>query len=177
MDIKAIIQKLYDTNDASREELLYLLDNIDDDSKKFLIDKAYKTRYKYFKNTVFVRGLIEISSYCKKDCLYCGLRRSNKNAERYRLDIDDILECSKRGDELGYKTIVLQGGEDAFYTDEKMVEIIKAIKEEFPNNALTLSIGERSYESYHKLYEAGADRFLLRHESATKCLYESIHNT
>ena len=90
MDIKAIIQKLYDTNDASREELLYLLDNIDDHSKKFLIEKAYETRYKYFKNTVFVRGLIEISSYCKKDCLYCGLRRSNKNAERYRLDIDDI---------------------------------------------------------------------------------------
>ena len=177
MDIKAIIQKLYDTNDASREELLYLLDNIDDHSKKFLIEKAYETRYKYFKNTVFVRGLIEISSYCKKDCLYCGLRRSNKNAERYRLDIDDILECAKRGDELGYKTVVLQGGEDAFYTDEKMVEIIKAIKKELPNNALTLSIGERSYDSYKKLYEAGADRFLLRHESATKSLYESIHNT
>ena len=140
-------------------------------------EKAYETRYKYFKNTVFVRGLIEISSYCKKDCLYCGLRRSNKNAERYRLDIDDILECAKRGDELGYKTVVLQGGEDAFYTDEKMVEIIKAIKKELPNNALTLSIGERSYDSYKKLYEAGADRFLLRHESATKSLYESIHNT
>ena len=176
VDIKSIIQKLYDTNDASREELLYLLDNIDDDSKELLIDKAYKTRYKYFKNTVYVRGLIEISSYCKKDCLYCGLRRSNKKAQRYRLDIDDILACAKRGDELGYKTIVLQGGEDAFYTDEKMIEIIKAIKKELPNNALTLSIGERSYDSYKKLYEAGADRFLLRHESATKRLYESIHN-
>ena len=84
MDIRAIIQKLYDTNDASREELLYLLDNIDDDSKELLIDKAYKTRYKYFKNTVFVRGLIEISSYCKKDCLYCGLRRSTKCKKRER---------------------------------------------------------------------------------------------
>jgi biotin synthase len=177
MDIKAIIQKLYDTNDASREELLYLLDNIDDESKKFLIDMAYKTRLKYYGNTVYVRGLIEISSYCKKDCLYCGLRRSNKNAERYRLDKEDILECVRRGDKLGYKTTVLQGGEDAFYTDEKMVEIIKAIKSEFPDNAITLSIGERSYESYKKLYEAGADRFLLRHESATKELYESIHNT
>ena len=131
MDIKAIIQKLYDTNDASREELLYLLDNIDDHSKKFLIEKAYETRYKYFKNTVFVRGLIEISSYCKKDCLYCGLRRSNKNAERYRLDIDDILECAKRGDELGYKTIVLQGGEDAYFNDEVMVDIIKSIKKDY----------------------------------------------
>ena len=168
MNTKSIIQKLYDTNDATKEELLYLLDNIDEDSKKFLIEKAYETRLKYFGNSVYVRGLIEISSYCKKDCLYCGLRRSNKNAERYRLDKEDILECARRGDELGYKTIVLQGGEDAFYTDEKMVEIIKAIKKEFPENALTLSIGERSYESYEKLYEAGADRFLLRHESATK---------
>ena len=177
MNNKNIIQKLYDTNNASREELLYLLENIDEESKKFLIEMAYKTRLKYFGNTVYVRGLIEISSFCKKDCLYCGLRRSNKNAERYRLDKEQILECARRGNELGYKTIVLQGGEDAFYTDEKMVDIIKAIKEEFPNNALTLSIGERSYESYQKLYEAGADRFLLRHESATKSLYESIHNT
>ncbi|MBQ6632481.1 MAG: [Romboutsia sp.] len=177
MNNKNIIQKLYDTNSASREELLYLLENIDEESKKFLIEMAYKTRLKYFGNTVYVRGLIEISSFCKKDCLYCGLRRSNKNAERYRLDKEQILECARRGDELGYKTIVLQGGEDAFYTDEKMVEIIKAIKEEFPNNAITLSIGERSYESYQKLYQAGADRFLLRHESATKSLYESIHNT
>lgn len=177
MDNKSIIQKLYNTNDASREELLYLLDNIDEESKMFLIEMAYKTRLKYFGNTVYVRGLIEISSFCKKDCLYCGLRRSNKNAQRYRLDKEDILECARRGNELGYKTIVLQGGEDAFYTDEKMVDIIKAIKEEFPDNALTLSIGERSYESYKKLYEAGADRFLLRHESATKSLYESIHNT
>ena len=177
MDNKSIIQKLYDTNDASREELLYLLNNIDEESKQFLIEMAYKTRLKYFGNTVYVRGLIEISSFCKKDCLYCGLRRSNKNAERYRLDKEDILECARRGNELGYKTIVLQGGEDAFYTDEKMVDIIQAIKAEFPDNALTLSIGERSYESYKKLYEAGADRFLLRHESATKSLYESIHNT
>ena len=177
MNNKNIIQKLYDTNNASREELLYLLENIDEESKKFLIEMAYKTRLKYFGNTVYVRGLIEISSFCKKDCLYCGLRRSNKNAERYRLDKEDILECARRGNELGYKTIVLQGGEDAFYTDEKMVDIIQAIKAEFPDNALTLSIGERSYESYKKLYEAGADRFLLRHESATKSLYESIHNT
>ena len=177
MNSKNIIQKLYDTNDATREELLYLLENIDEESKKFLIEMAYKTRLKYFGNTVYVRGLIEISSYCKKDCLYCGLRRSNKNADRYRLDKEQILECARRGNELGYKTIVLQGGEDAFYTDEKMVDIIQAIKAEFPDNALTLSIGERSYESYKKLYEAGADRFLLRHESATKSLYESIHNT
>ena len=177
MDNKSIIQKLYDTNDASREELLYLLNNIDEESKQFLIEMAYKTRLKYFGNTEYVRGLIEISSFWKKDCLYCGLRRSNKNAERYRLDKEDILECARRGNELGYKTIVLQGGEDAFYTDEKMVDIIQAIKAEFPDNALTLSIGERSYESYKKLYEAGADRFLLRHESATKSLYESIHNT
>ena len=116
-----------------------------------------------------------MTSFCKKDCLYCGLRRTNKNAQRYRLSKEEVLECVRAGDKLGYKTIVLQGGEDAYFNDEVMVDIIKSIKKEFPNNAITLSLGERSYESYKKMYNAGADRYLLRHESASKKLYEDIH--
>ncbi|KGJ50465.1 [FeFe] hydrogenase H-cluster radical SAM maturase HydE [Paraclostridium dentum] len=175
MDVKAIIEKLYETNDATKEELLYLLDNIDDESKKLLIKRAHETRMKYYGNKVYMRGLIELTSFCQKDCLYCGLRRHNKEAQRYRLNLDEVLECVRKGDKLGYKTFVLQGGEDAYFTDEKIIEIIKAIKSEFPHNAITLSLGERSYESYKKLYDAGADRYLLRHESASKDLYESIH--
>lgn len=175
MDVKAIIEKLYETNDATKEELLYLLDNIDDESKKLLMKRAHETRMKYYGNKVYMRGLIELTSFCQKDCLYCGLRRHNKEAQRYRLNLDEVLECVRKGDKLGYKTFVLQGGEDAYFTDEKIIEIIKAIKGEFPHNAITLSLGERSYESYKKLYDAGADRYLLRHESASKDLYESIH--
>lgn len=175
MDVKAIIEKLYETNDATKEELLYLLDNIDDESKKLLMKRAHEIRMKYYGNKVYMRGLIELTSFCQKDCLYCGLRRHNKEAQRYRLNVDEVLECVRKGDKLGYKTFVLQGGEDAYFTDEKIIEIIKAIKSEFPHNAITLSLGERSYESYKKLYDAGADRYLLRHESASKDLYESIH--
>lgn len=175
MDVKSIIEKLYKTNDATKEELLYLLDNIDNESKGLLMDRAHKTRMKYYGNKVYVRGLIELTSFCKKGCLYCGLRRHNTNAQRYRLTKEQVLECVRKGDKLGYKTFVLQGGEDAYFTDEKIIDIIKAIKNEFPNNAITLSLGERSYESYKKLYEAGAERYLLRHESASKKLYESIH--
>lgn len=170
-----IINKLYEENNATREELLFLLDNIDEKSKELLLELAHKTRMKVYGNKVYVRGLIELSSYCKKDCKYCGLRRNNKKAVRYRLTKEDVLECVRKGDELGYKTFVLQGGEDAYFTDEIMVDIIKSIKKEFPQNAITLSLGERSYDSYQKMYDAGADRYLLRHESATKELYEYIH--
>lgn len=175
MNVKDIINKLYEANSANEKELLYLLDNINEIEVDYLISKAHDTRMKYYSNKVYLRGLIELTSFCKKDCLYCGLRRSNKNAQRYRLDIEDVLECVRKGDKLGYKTFVLQGGEDAYYSDEIMINIIKAIKKEFPENAITLSLGERSYESYKNLFEAGADRYLLRHESASKELYESIH--
>lgn len=175
MDVKAIIEKLYETNDASKEELLYLLDNIDEESKELLMNRAHETRMRTYGNKVYMRGLIELTSFCKKDCFYCGLRRHNKDAERYRLTLDEVLECVRKGDKLGYKTFVLQGGEDSYFTDEKIIEIIKAVKNEFPNNAITLSLGERSYDSYKKMYDAGADRYLLRHESASKDLYESIH--
>ncbi|MDO4534553.1 MAG: [FeFe] hydrogenase H-cluster radical SAM maturase HydE [Clostridium perfringens] len=175
MNIKNIIDKLYKEHNGTREEFLYILDNIDESSKKYLVEKANEVRMSTYKNKVYMRGLIEFTNYCIRDCKYCGIRKSNTDADRYRLTIDEIIDCAILGDKLGYKTVVLQGGEDPFFTDEIMVEIITKIKSKLPNNAITLSIGERSYESYKKMFEAGADRYLLRHETATKELYEKIH--
>lgn len=175
MDIKRIIDKLYNENNATREELTFLLDNLNEEEKVYLVSKAHETRMKTYGNSVYVRGLIEFTNYCSKDCMYCGIRRSNKNADRYRLSYEDIMECADIGDSLGYKTYVLQGGEDAYFNDDKMVEIIKGIKTKYPNNAITLSLGERSYESYKKMFKAGADRYLLRHETATKEIYDYLH--
>ena len=175
MQVKSIIDKLYESNNASGEELLFLLDNLNEDDKIYLVQKAHETRTKTYGDKVYMRGLIEFTNFCKKDCIYCGIRRSNKDADRYRLTMEDIMECVDIGDRLGYKTYVLQGGEDDYFTDERMVEIIKMIKSKYPNNAITLSLGERSYDSYKKMYEAGADRYLLRHETATKELYEKLH--
>ena len=175
MFIKDIIDKLSAEHNASREELLYLISNINEEETKYLVEKSDEVRRKYYGNKVYMRGLIEFTNYCKMDCMYCGIRKSNKNADRYRLTFDEIMECAQMGDKLGYKTYVLQGGEDPYFTDERMVAIIKEMKRRYPNNAITLSMGERSYESYKKLYEAGADRYLLRHETATKALYDSLH--
>ena len=175
MKVKEIIDKLYKNNDATREELLYLLDNLDEESKKYLIEKSHLTRMASYGDKVYMRGLIEFTNYCVKNCEYCGIRAKNSNADRYRLTVDEILECADIGDRLGYKTYVLQGGEDPYFTDEIMVEIISKIKERYPKNAITLSLGERSYESYEKMFKAGADRYLLRHETASKDLYERLH--
>ena len=175
MQVRNIIDKLYNTTNASREELLFLLDNLSEEDKEYLIEKSHEVALKNYGNNVYIRGLIEFTNYCIRDCKYCGIRKSNGKAERYRLTIDEILECADIGDKLGYRTYVLQGGEDPYFTDEKMVEIIKKIKEKYPNNAITLSLGERSYKSYETMFNAGADRYLLRHETATKELYDSLH--
>ena len=136
---------------------------------------AKKIREEHFGNQIYVRGLIEFTNYCKNDCYYCGIRRSNRNAERYRLTMEQILECTDTGYELGFRTFVLQGGEDGYYTDERLEEIIKAIKEKHPDCALTLSLGERSRKSYELFYQAGADRYLLRHEMADANHYQRLH--
>lgn len=175
MNVKEIIDKLFKEHDATDAELLYILDNITKEEQEYLVEKADVRRKENYDNKVYVRGLIEVSNYCKKDCAYCGIRKSNKNADRYRLTKEEILECVDKGDEIGYKTFVLQGGEDSYFTDERLVDILKEIKRRYPKNAITLSLGERSYESYKKLFEAGADRYLLRHETATKELYEALH--
>ena len=173
--MKKLINKLIKNNHLSEEELIHLIDNISSEDKNYLFKKASETRYKYYGNKVFLRGLIEFTNYCKNDCYYCGIRCSNKSIDRYRLSLNDILECCKVGYELGYKTFVLQGGEDPYFTDDKMVSILKSIKEQYKDCAITLSLGEKSYASYKKFFDAGADRYLLRHETASSEHYSLLH--
>ncbi|MDU1412414.1 MAG: [FeFe] hydrogenase H-cluster radical SAM maturase HydE [Clostridium sp.] len=175
MNVIEIIDKLYKLNDCSDEELLFILSNITDVEKRYLFEKSNDVRQKWYKKDVYLRGLIELTNYCKNDCLYCGIRKSNKLAKRYRLKEEEVLECVDVGDGLGYKTIVLQGGEDTYYTDDVLESIIMKIKAKYPENVVTLSLGERSYNSYKRLYDAGAERYLLRHETANEELYNKIH--
>ena len=152
-----------------------LLSESNDESDALLRAAAVRVRKEIYGNSVFVRGLIEISSFCKNDCRYCGIRRGNKNAERYRLTPEEILACAEEGYALGFRTVVLQGGEDPFFSDTLLCELIDRIKTAHPDCAVTLSLGERSRESYQALFNAGADRYLLRHETATKAHYEKLH--
>ncbi len=175
MEVTRIIDKLKKEQNASRDELVFLLDNITDEELKTLRRKAQITAMMNFRRDIFIRGLIEISSCCKNDCLYCGIRRSNKNAARYRLTEEQIIGCCDRGYELGFRTFVLQGGEDPYYTDDLMCGIISDIKSKHPDCAITLSLGERGKESFQRLFDAGADRYLLRHETATPEHYKKLH--
>lgn len=147
----------------------------DDALLQLLRDYAVRTAREQFGLGIYIRGLIEVSSYCRCDCLYCGLRRSNRSAERYRLSKDDILACCAEGYNLGFRTFVLQGGEDGTHTDSWLVDLVSTIRNQYPDVAITLSLGERSEESYRRLYEAGANRYLLRHEAANDNLYASLH--
>jgi len=156
-------------------ELLHFIETNDKAESEELFQKARSIREEHYSNDVYFRGLIEFTNYCKNDCFYCGIRASNKKVERYRLTTAQILECCRLGDSLGYKTYVLQGGEDPFYTDDKVVEIVKAIRAEFPDHAITLSVGERSRESYQKFFDAGVNRYLLRHETANTGHYQKMH--
>ncbi|MEY8338119.1 [FeFe] hydrogenase H-cluster radical SAM maturase HydE [Lachnospiraceae bacterium 62-35] len=137
--------------------------------------RARHVREEIFGKKVYIRGLIEFTSYCRNDCYYCGLRKSNQEAQRYRLDEETILDCCKKGYGLGFRTFVLQGGEDGHFTEKEISHIIKRIKKEFPDCALTLSLGEWSYERYEKWFQAGADRYLLRHETADNTHYQILH--
>ena len=170
-----IINKLYLTGDLTNEELKQLIENRTEEDFALLSQKARSRCDEEYGNKVYMRGLIEFSSYCKNDCLYCGLRRSNRNAERYRLSKENILNCCENGYRLGFRTFVLQGGEDAFYSDDLFCEIIEGIKKKFPDTAVTLSLGERSRESFKRLFDAGADRYLLRHETADSEHYGRLH--
>ena len=173
--MKYLIDKLSKENNLSQEELEFLLNNLDEENRDYLIEKAYEVRKKYYGNTVFFRGLIEISNICKCDCFYCGIRASNKKVNRYRLSKDEILECCYRGYLLGYRTFVFQGGEDSYFSDELLEDIIKILKNKYSDIAITLSLGERGVESFKKLYKAGADRYLLRHETVNEELYKKLH--
>lgn len=168
-------QKLIDTGKLETNEYKYLIDNRNEEITEFLKNEAVKKRKEVYGNTVFIRGLIEISNICKNDCLYCGIRASNKECERYRLTKDEILSCCDEGYSLGFRTFVMQGGEDLHFTDELLCDIVGEIKKKYPDCAVTLSLGERSLESYQKLYDAGADRYLLRHETADETHYSKLH--
>jgi len=175
MNMKKRIDLLYETENLTNEELLKLLNGLEEESVQYLHEKADEKRRSVYQNKVYMRGLIEFTNYCKNDCRYCGIRRSNKNADRYRLNKEQILKCCEVGYQLGYRTFVLQGGEDPYYTDERMVDLIETIKKTYSDCALTLSIGEKTYDSYLSFYHAGADRYLLRHETNSRQLYEELH--
>ena len=168
-----IVEKLRTNKDLTDEELLHLLNT--DAYDDALAKAADEVRRSVYKDEVFLRGLIEFTNYCRNNCYYCGIRGGNQNAERYRLSKEEILECCREGYGLGYRTFVLQGGEDLTYSDEDICDIVKSIKELYPEAAVTLSIGEREKESYRKFKEAGADRYLLRHETATEEHYRILH--
>ena len=152
-----------------------LLSGSNDETDAVLRDAAVRVRKQVYGNSVFVRGLIEISSHCKNNCYYCGIRSGNRNADRYRLTPEEILACAEEGYTLGFRTFVLQGGEDPFFTDSLLCDLIDRLKTNHPDCAVTLSLGERSRDSYQSLFDAGADRYLLRHETATKAHYEKLH--
>ncbi len=140
-----------------------------------LATRARAIRESIYGRDVFTRGLVEVSSYCRNDCRYCGLRASNRSAERYRLTPDEILECAEEGYRLGFRTIVMQGGEDPFFTDDLLTGVIRSVKSAHPDVAVTLSLGERGRESFSRLKDAGADRYLLRHETADAGHYAILH--
>ena len=174
-DIENVLQKLCKTSELTRDEIIFLLNNRTKDVQEFLAREASSVARKYYGNSIFVRGLIEFTNYCKNDCWYCGIRCGNRNASRYRLNKEEILGCTAHGYELGLRTFVLQGGEDPFFTDERIIELIKAIKQQHQDCAVTLSIGEKDYDSYKAFYNAGADRYLLRHETADHAHYSKLH--
>lgn len=173
--MKNLIDKLEKNQILSKEEFVRLLAISEKDDIDYLTERAKCIRDDVYGKRVFIRGLIEISNYCKNDCYYCGIRRSNKNAQRYRLSKEQILSCCENGYELGFRTFVMQGGEDAFFKDEVVCDIVSSIKERYPDCAVTLSLGERSTESYRKMKEAGADRYLLRHETFDNIHYNKLH--
>jgi len=170
-----IIEKLAECHSLSADEYKLLITERDEESAELLSVKADAVRREYYGTDIYIRGLIEISNICKNDCLYCGIRANNKNCERYRLTEEEILSCCKEGYKLGIRTFVLQGGEDAHFTDEILCNLIKQIKNNHPDCAVTLSLGERSKDSYKALYDAGADRYLLRHETADSEHYSKLH--
>lgn len=174
-EVRTLMEKLNREKQLEKEEWMLLLEKRSPQDAEFLFSLAQKTAKQQFGNKVYTRGLIEFTNYCKNNCFYCGIRRENRNVCRYRLTGQQILECCRTGYKFGFRTFVLQGGEDPFFTDEKMEEIIGAIRKEFPDCAITLSLGERSRESYRRLYEAGADRYLLRHETADETHYGMLH--
>lgn len=175
MNNRELIKKLDREHHLEYEEWVQLFETFTEEDRKVAAEIARETAIRNFGKNIYFRGIIEFTNICKNDCKYCGIRKSNCNVTRYRLNLEQIMMCCAAGYENGFRTFVLQGGEDAWFTDERMCEIIRKIKENYPDCAVTLSLGERSRESYEKMFEAGADRYLLRHETADEAHYERLH--
>ena len=168
-----ITEKLEKYNDLTDTELSELLET--DGYDRALFDAADRVRRSVYGDKVYIRGLIEFTNYCKNNCFYCGIRCGNIKAVRYRLSKDEIMECCREGYSLGFRTFVLQGGEDPYFTDDAVCDIVSGIRDNYPDCAITLSIGEKSKESYKRFFDAGANRFLLRHETADNAHYAKLH--
>ncbi|MFA7208088.1 MAG: [FeFe] hydrogenase H-cluster radical SAM maturase HydE, partial [Synergistaceae bacterium] len=174
-DAFVLVDKLEKQRCLSKDELVYLVSSYTSDLSEYLFEKARNISKRYYGNHVYIRGLVEFTNFCKNDCLYCGIRKSNLSASRYRLTEDQIFQACETGYELGFRTFVLQGGEDPYFTDDKIIYIVKNIKTRYPDCAVTLSIGEKTRESYQAYFDAGADRYLLRHETANQEHYSMLH--
>ncbi len=172
---ETLIEKLEKEHSLTCDEYAFLIENRTEESQAFLSKKACDIRKKIYGTSIYIRALIEISSYCKNNCFYCGLRFGNAKCERYRLTEEEILSCAEDAYSLGFRTFVLQGGEDTFFSDDVLCPLITKLKKSHPDCAITLSLGERSKESYRLLFNAGSDRYLLRHETADKDHYEKLH--
>ena len=170
-----LIEKLNKTKSLEKKQWVKLISSFSEEDALFAKKLARKIADENFGKSVYIRGIVEFSNYCKNDCTYCGIRLSNKNCERYRLTKEEILECCDEGRELGFMTFVLQSGEDKTYSTEALCDIVKSIKQNHPDCAITLSLGEMEYADYKALFDAGADRYLLRHETASKAHYEKLH--
>ncbi len=168
-----LVNELKQNRDLPDEKLKILIES--DEANELLFSAADSVRREIYSDEVYIRGLIEFTNYCKNNCYYCGIRCGNKETSRYRLEKEDILYCCDEGYALGFRTFVLQGGEDPYYTDEMICDIVSSIRKKFPDCAITLSIGEKSSESYQSYFDAGANRFLLRHETATHEHYQKLH--
>ncbi len=175
MENKKLIDILEKNRYLEREQWIDLLDTFTDEDRAYAAQKAAKTAVSVFGKSIYIRGIVEFSNVCKNDCLYCGIRRSNTKCERYRLSKDQILDCCHAGYEYGFRTFVLQSGEDKSFTTDKLCDIVSAIKKAHSDCAVTLSVGELEHEDYKRLFDAGADRYLLRHETADEKHYGKLH--
>lgn len=172
---REIIDQLEQEQNLLPKDFERLLTGLSPEDEEYLFARARAVRHRVYGKAVYLRGLIEFTNYCKNDCYYCGIRRSNCNAERYRLRKEQILDCCDQGYGLGLRTFVLQGGEDGYFTDERICDLVSEIKSRYPDCAVTLSIGEKSRESYQAFFDAGTDRYLLRQETSNPAHYRYLH--
>jgi len=173
--VLSLLQKLYRENQLNSEELLFLLTHMDAADRGKLYELSHRTALRVFGRNVYLRALIEFSNVCRRNCRYCGIRAQNSGVSRYRMTPQEIIDCCGRAYALGFRTFVLQSGEDPWFTERRVTELVASIRRRFPDAAITLSIGERSTSEYEAFFEAGADRFLMRHETASPWLYKELH--